>query len=72
MKSNSYENIGWLGMVFLLIAYFLVSFGLVFENHFYYIALNFIGSIGLAIISYKKKIKSLYVFYIIWAVISFL
>lgn len=66
------EEIGWVGMVFVLVAYIFVSLGFLSENNLYYILLNFTGSIGLAIISYKKKIKSLYVFYLLWAIISLL
>jgi hypothetical protein len=70
-KSSKYsEEIGWYGMVAVLVGYFLVSLGFVAQNNLIYVLLNFTGSIGLGIISYKKKAVSLYVFYFLWAIFS--
>ena len=66
------EQIGWYGMIAVLVGYFLVSLGFVDKSNIIYVLLNFTGSLGLGIISYKKKAVSLYVFYFTWAIISLL
>jgi len=71
MKILKYsEEIGWYGMLAVLIGYFLLSFGFISNKNLIYIILNFTGSLGLFYISYKKNVKSLSLFYLLWAIIS--
>ena len=71
MKKNYFsETVGWYGLFAVLIGYFMVSLGFVAENNLIYVLLNFTGSIGLGIISYKKKAMSLALFYFLWSMIS--
>ena len=69
-RKINFEEVGWVGMVLVLVAYFFVSQGILSKENLIYVLLNFVGSLGLAIISYKKKAISLTVFYSLWAIIS--
>jgi hypothetical protein len=71
MKKRISEAVGWYGLIAVLVGYFIVSLGFVSEGNVIYVLLNFTGSIGLGILSLKKKAKSLALFYFLWAIISF-
>ena len=50
-----YETIGWIGTVLVLASYALLSTGIVEANLLYH-AMVGSGSIGVALISYKKRV----------------
>ena len=64
------EVIGWYGFIAVFLGYLLVSFGYVLPTNLTYIILNFTGSLGMAILTFKKKAWSLTAFYFIWATIG--
>ena len=64
------ESVGWYGFVAVFLGYLLVSFSFVDRSNLVYIILNFTGSLGMGILTFKKKAWSLTVFYFIWAIIG--
>jgi len=72
MKNNFYEIIGWIGMGLIFLAYLLVSIGTIESDMLVYQFLNFIGAIGIIIISYVKKAYPPAVLNILWATIAIL
>lgn len=64
------ETSGWIGMVFILSAYFLVSYNVVVSESFSYQIINLIGAIALLYNSYYKKSKPLIALQISWAAIA--
>ncbi|MCC6639454.1 hypothetical protein IT409_02765 [Candidatus Falkowbacteria bacterium] len=67
-----YEIIGWYGAVALICGYLLNSFGIVESNSLIYQLINITGSIGIALISYKKKTFQPMVLNLIWLLIGVL
>ena len=64
------EVIGWVGMSIILLAYVLISFGVLFPSSILYQALNVIGSIGILYISFKKKAYQPAVLNVIWVIVA--
>lgn len=69
MKKVFVEIISWIAVVALLVAYFLVSLGLIKVGILYHI-INAFGSVGIIIVSLHKHIYSLVVFNIIWLTVA--
>ncbi len=77
MKSvkNKHDNvavplIGWYGVLAILIAYGLVSFGLVAVKSFAYQLLNLTGAIGLIIEAASKKDVQPVALNVVWAIVA--
>lgn len=71
MKKNIIsEIIGWYGTIAIVLAYALVSFGVLSSNGLFYQILNGTGALGILIISLKRKAYQPGVLNIIWAVIA--
>ena len=71
-KTNNlfFEIIGWYGTVAIILAYAMLSFGMMTSNSFIYQLLNFTGAIGIVMISLIKKAYQPAALNIIWAVIG--
>ena len=69
MKKYS-TKIGWVGTVFILLAYLLLSFNLILSNSLVYQLMNLFGALGIVVDTYYKKDKPPEVLNIIWAIIA--
>jgi len=70
MKNNFSYIIGWCGVVALLSAYGLVSFGVLASNGFLYQLLNISGAMGIAINAFNKKDQPAMFLNIVWTLIG--
>jgi hypothetical protein len=72
MKKSAiiHEAIGWYGMSAIVLAYALLSFGIINSDHLGYLLLNLTGSFGIMYISFKKKTYQPGVLNIIWAFLT--
>ena len=70
MKDKIIEIFGWYGTIVIVVAYFLVSFGLLSSNNLWYQILNATGAIGIITISFYKKAYQPGVLNIIWTIIA--
>lgn len=70
MNKTIVNDIGWLGVVLILLAYLLNSLGTLNAADDSYLLLNIIGSIFLAYESFKKKDRQPVALNIIWALIA--
>ena len=64
------EIVGWYGTVAIILAYALVSFGVLVSGNAIYQILNFTGAIGIIIVSLTKKAYQPATLNIIWAVVA--
>ena len=64
------EVLGWYGLVAVLVAYGLVSFGTILPNNVAFQLLNLTGSFGLGILTFYKKAYPNLVLNVIWGAIS--
>ncbi|MEK7477742.1 MAG: hypothetical protein AAB645_00025 [Patescibacteria group bacterium] len=72
MKEKISEGLGWYGMIAIVLAYCLNSFGLILSSSFTYQILNLTGAIGIVVVSLLKKAYQPAVLNIIWSVIAFI
>ena len=70
MKNKITEILGWYGVVAILLAYALLSFGALESNSLWYQALNLTGAIGIVVDALDDKNTQPAVLNIIWAVIA--
>lgn len=70
MKNNHLQLIGWLGMVAILLAYFLMTFSLIEPLGFMYHFLNLAGSAGIVLITWKRKDTQPMMLNVIWMIIA--
>lgn len=70
MHKNIINDIGWVGVVLILLAYTLNSLGTITASEPSYLLLNILGSGFLAYEAYKKKDKQPVALNIIWALIA--
>jgi hypothetical protein len=71
MKKNlPNEIIDWSGVILILVAYGLMSFGVLSSNSLIYQGINVVGALAIAITSIKKKDYEPGILNIIWAVIA--
>lgn len=56
---NWHDIIGWYGVLAILVAFALNSFGVFAADNAYYQLLNATGALGIVVSSFKKKICSL-------------
>ncbi len=66
------EAVGWYGTGAIVLAYLLLSLGLLDSNGLPYQALNLSGALGIILISFKKKAYQPAVLNVVWAVIALL
>ncbi len=66
------DSIGWCGVILILIAYFLVSFGFIMADGFAYPTLNLLGSLCIIIETLSKKDYQPAILNIIWLLIAFI
>ncbi|NMC43217.1 MAG: hypothetical protein GYA46_04795 [candidate division Zixibacteria bacterium] len=64
------EGIGWYGMVALLAAFALNSFGIIGAESLIYLMMNLTGALGIAYISFKKKAYQPGILDAVWAAIA--
>ena len=64
------EIIGWLGVVFYVIAYFLLTIGLVKPNGYSFHSLNMLGAAGLITVSAYQSDRPNLVVNVIWFAIG--
>ena len=65
-----FQIIGWIGMVLILVAYFLVSFDIVTVHNIWFQLMNIVGSIGLVLVAYNRKDYQPMTLNIIWILIA--
>jgi heme/copper-type cytochrome/quinol oxidase subunit 2 len=71
MKKNIFlEIIGWYGTVAIVLAYALLSFGILNSDDLLYQILNGTGALGVVLISLSKKTYQPAVLNIIWTIIA--
>lgn len=64
------EGVGWYGMIALLVAFGLNSFGIIGATSMIYLMLNLTGALGIAYISFKKKAYQPGILDAVWAAIA--
>jgi len=64
------ELAGWLGVIFILIAYGLLSFGVLSADHIGYHALNLVGGVGIIVDALADKNYQPAVLNLIWIAIA--
>ncbi len=64
------ELCGWYGMVALIVAYFLVSFGIIHGQGMIFQLLNLTGGIGLLIVAASKNVIQSVLLNFFWAAIG--
>lgn len=62
--------IGWLGVAFVLSAYCLVSFGVVSALTVTFQGLTFLGSVGVMLVSYRRRAMQPFALNLVFAIIS--
>lgn len=65
-----FQIIGWIGMILILAAYFLVSFDIVTVHNIWFQLLNIAGSFGLALVAFGRRDWQPMVLNIIWILIA--
>lgn len=65
-----FQVIGWIGMVLILAAYFLVSFEILTVHNIWFQLMNIIGSIGLVLIASARRDWQPMVLNIVWILIG--
>ena len=64
------ETIGWYGTIAILLAYALVSFGVIDAHSLLYQILNITGAGGIAYVSFLKRAYQPAVLNVVWAIIA--
>lgn len=70
IPSKLTELLGWYGMLALIGAYFLVSFGIIDAEELAFQLLNLTGGVALVIFAVSKKATQLAILNIFWALIG--
>lgn len=70
MKNKFIESFGWLGVVCILGAYFLLVNGNLNSNNAIYLGLNLFGSVAILIDAWKDKNFQPVLLNIVWAAIA--
>lgn len=65
-----FQIIGWIGMILILVAYFLISFDIVTVHNIWFQLLNIIGSFGLVLVAFGRRDWQPMVLNIIWIFIA--
>lgn len=70
LRKKFAEQIDWLGVVLILTAFTLNSFGIIQANNLLYIVLNITGSACIAGVSYKKRDFQPMTLNVIWMLVA--
>lgn len=70
MKQKLLQIFGWIGMVLILAAYFLVSFNFLSFDSIWYQGMNVVGSLGIVLETLSKKDYQPAVLNIVWILIA--
>ena len=70
MKKQLKDIAGWYGAGTILLAYILVSFGLISSKSYMFQLLNFTGAIGIVTISFAKKAYQPAMLNLVWMIIA--
>jgi hypothetical protein len=65
-----FEILGWYGVVAIVGAYVLISFGYLTAHSIWYQVLNGTGALGVVLVSFRKKAYQPAVLNIVWALIA--
>jgi hypothetical protein len=65
-----YQIIGWIGMILILVAYFLISFDIVTVHNIWFQLLNIVGSFGLVLVAFGRRDWQPMVLNIVWILIG--
>lgn len=65
-----FQIIGWIGMVLILVAYFLVSFDIINVHNIWYQLLNVVGSAGIVMVAMNRHDWQPMVLNIVWILIA--
>ena len=65
-----YGIVGWYGVLAILLAYTLNSFGLVGIDNLFYQLLNFTGAIGIILVAWRKKDTQPAILNVVWAIVA--
>lgn len=69
-QSTIAEIAGWYGTIAILLAYALVSFGLVSSDSAAFQLLNLTGAMGIIVIAVNKKVMQSVILNLFWAVVA--
>lgn len=69
-RSVAAEIAGWYGTIAVLLAYGLLSFGVIESQTIAFQLLNLTGAIGIIIVATYKKVRQVVVLNIIWALLA--
>ena len=65
-----FQVIGWIGMILILAAYFLISFDILTVHNIWYQLMNIVGSFGLVLVAFGRKDWQPMVLNIVWILIA--
>lgn len=65
-----FQVVGWIGMVLILAAYFLVSFEILTVSNIWFQLMNIVGSFGLVLVASARRDWQPMVLNIIWILIG--
>ncbi len=65
-----FQAIGWIGMVLIVMAYFLVSFEILTVHNIWFQLMNIVGSLGLVLVASARRDWQPMVLNIIWILIG--
>ncbi len=70
MNKTTVNEIGWIGVILIIIAYAGITFGFLKSDNICYLLLNIIGSIFVAYEAYIKRDNQPVILNIIWALVA--
>lgn len=70
MQRHTVQNIGWYGVIAILLAYGLLSFRVLTLESVWYLLLNLTGAIAIALEARSKNDRQPMVLNIIWALVA--
>ena len=70
MQRHTVQNIGWYGVIAILLAYGLLIFGVLNMDSIWYLMLNLTGAVAIAYEAGSKKDRQPMVLNIIWALVA--
>lgn len=71
-KNKLAEGYGWIGSIFILAAYALLSFGVVTGDTLLYYGLTMVGSSGLAVVTYRHRAFQSFTVNIFFTILAFI
>jgi hypothetical protein len=70
MQRHTVQNIGWYGVIAILLAYGLLIFGVLNMDSIWYLMLNLTGATAVAVEARSKKDRQPMVLNVIWALVA--